>query len=114
MRLSVAMQPLKQETRNSKRFEGAVRCATSIEPAGADESRASPSEKSTMQKHEMPFLAADARLTEVAFYIRECQRNANFRLTKSEELLSAELEVDGLRAWSDACMIDCRANYESR
>ncbi len=46
------------------------------------------------------FLAVDERLAEVAFYLRECQRNAAFRLPKSEELLVAQLEVDGLRAWS--------------
>ncbi len=46
------------------------------------------------------FLAADERLTNVGFFIHECQRNAVFRLPKSEELLAAQLEVDGLRAWS--------------
>ncbi len=46
------------------------------------------------------FLGADDRLAEIGFYLRECQRNAAFRLPKSEELLAAELDVDGLRAWS--------------
>ncbi|MEZ6143863.1 MAG: M3 family oligoendopeptidase [Planctomycetaceae bacterium] len=46
------------------------------------------------------FLHADERLSELGFFLRECQRNAAFRLPKTEELLVAQLNVDGLRAWS--------------
>ncbi len=45
------------------------------------------------------FLAADERLAAVGFFLRECRRNAAFRLPKPEELLAAQLDVDGLHAW---------------
>ncbi len=45
------------------------------------------------------FVAADERLAKVRFFLQECRRNAAFRLPKSEELLAAQLDVDGLHAW---------------
>jgi oligoendopeptidase F len=46
------------------------------------------------------FIAADSRLAENAFYLAVCRRNASLRLPKDLELLAADLDVDGLHAWS--------------
>ena len=46
------------------------------------------------------FLAADARLQSIEFFLRERRDHARFRLPKQEELLAAELAVDGIQAWS--------------
>ncbi len=45
-------------------------------------------------------LDQDERLARVRFYLEERQRSAALRLPKGEELLAAELAVDGLNAWS--------------
>lgn len=45
------------------------------------------------------FCAADERLARVRFFLEECRANAQLRLPKELELLSAELAVDGLHAW---------------
>ncbi|MBW3541336.1 MAG: M3 family oligoendopeptidase [Planctomycetes bacterium] len=45
------------------------------------------------------FVAADERLGRIAFFLRECRRNARLRLPKDQELLAADLAVDGLHAW---------------
>ena len=45
-------------------------------------------------------IAADARLAPVRFALDEAARNAAFRLPKAEELLAADLSVDGIQAWS--------------
>ncbi len=44
--------------------------------------------------------ARDDRLTRDAFFIEEARLNGAFRLPKAEELLAAELDVDGRQAWS--------------
>lgn len=41
-----------------------------------------------------------APLRTLGFFIEECRMNASFRLPKELELLSADLSVDGLMAWS--------------
>jgi len=46
------------------------------------------------------FVAADPRLTENAYFLDRCRRNAALRLPKDQELLAADLDVDGLHAWS--------------
>ena len=45
-------------------------------------------------------LHQDERLARVRFYLEERQRAAVLRLPKGEELLAADLAVDGLHAWS--------------
>jgi oligoendopeptidase F len=42
----------------------------------------------------------DARLKSVLFYLEDRQRSAALRLPKPQELLAADLSVDGLNAWS--------------
>jgi pepF/M3 family oligoendopeptidase len=42
----------------------------------------------------------DPRLAQVRFYLEERQRSAALRLPKEQELLAADLAVDGLSAWS--------------
>jgi pepF/M3 family oligoendopeptidase len=42
----------------------------------------------------------DHRLADVQFYLEERKRAADLRLPKGEELLAADLSVDGLNAWS--------------
>jgi len=38
-------------------------------------------------------------LDKVRFFLQECRRNATLRLSKGEELLAADLAVDGIHAW---------------
>jgi oligoendopeptidase F len=45
------------------------------------------------------FLAADKRLSDIAFFLRQCRKNAAMRLPKDQELLAADLAVDGIHAW---------------
>ncbi len=45
------------------------------------------------------FLAADPRLSGNAYFLEAARRSAALRLPKEQELLAAELEVDGLHAW---------------
>lgn len=45
-------------------------------------------------------VAREPRLARVQFYLDERQRSAALRLPKGEELLAADLAVDGLNAWS--------------
>lgn len=45
------------------------------------------------------FLAADAGLKTNAYFLTSSRRNAALRLPKEQELLAADLEVDGLHAW---------------
>ena len=44
-------------------------------------------------------IAGDDYLTQIAFFLHESRRNAAFRLPKEQELLAADLGVDGLHAW---------------
>lgn len=46
------------------------------------------------------FLAMDERLAEVQFFLRTARGSAALRLPKEQELLAADLSVDGLHAWS--------------
>jgi oligoendopeptidase F len=48
------------------------------------------------------FVAAAPTLTENAYFLNLCRRNARLRLPKEQELLAADLEVDGLHAWGRA------------
>src|SRR6185369_16503300 len=41
----------------------------------------------------------DAWLKQNAFFLRQRRKNARMRLPKAEELLAADLAVDGLHAW---------------
>jgi pepF/M3 family oligoendopeptidase len=45
------------------------------------------------------FVQADASLAEISFYLYDRRRNAELRLPKDQELLAADLAVDGLHAW---------------
>lgn len=45
------------------------------------------------------FCAADERLARVRFFLEECRLNADLRLPKDQEMLYADLSVDGLHAW---------------
>ncbi len=45
-------------------------------------------------------IEADEWLKERAFFLEECQRNAQHRLPKEKEFLAADLAVDGIHAWS--------------
>lgn len=45
------------------------------------------------------FAHADERLANVTFFLEECRANARLRLPKDQELLYAELGVDGIHAW---------------
>ena len=45
------------------------------------------------------FAAADERLFRVQFFLQDCRENAQLRLPKDLEMLSAELGVDGIHAW---------------
>ena len=45
------------------------------------------------------FLAADPELTTLSFFLQQRQKNASHRLPKQQELLSADLAVDGIHAW---------------
>lgn len=45
------------------------------------------------------FLAGDERLSSNAYFLEAARRNAALRLPKEQELLAADLEVDGLHAW---------------
>lgn len=45
------------------------------------------------------FINADSRLSEVAFYLHDRQEASRFRLPKEQELLAADLAVDGFHAW---------------
>lgn len=45
------------------------------------------------------FANADDRLSKVRFFLEECRSNAQLRLPKDQELLAAELAVDGIHAW---------------
>ena len=44
-------------------------------------------------------LTASPQLAEVAYFVRTRQKNAALRLPKEQELLAADLAVDGLHAW---------------
>lgn len=44
-------------------------------------------------------IAAEDYLQEIEFFLAEAQRNAAFRLPKEQELLAADLAVDGFQAW---------------
>ncbi|HUG91701.1 MAG TPA: M3 family oligoendopeptidase [Planctomycetaceae bacterium] len=44
-------------------------------------------------------LAGDEWLREIEFFLHESRRNAAFRLPKPQELLAADLGVDGVHAW---------------
>jgi oligoendopeptidase F len=45
------------------------------------------------------FTAVSPSLQENAFFLNVCRRDAKLRLPKEQELLAAELDVDGLHAW---------------
>lgn len=45
------------------------------------------------------FAAADERLSRVEFFLKDCRANAQLRLPKDQEMLAAELGVDGIHAW---------------
>ncbi len=45
------------------------------------------------------FIQADPKLESIRFYLSERRQHARFRLPKDQELLAAELAVDGLHAW---------------
>jgi oligoendopeptidase F len=45
------------------------------------------------------FIATAPTLLENAYFLSLCRRNAKLRLPKEQELLAAELDVDGLHAW---------------
>jgi oligoendopeptidase F len=45
-------------------------------------------------------MAKSQPLKSIGFFLDECRRSAKFRLPKEQELLSADLAVDGLMAWS--------------
>ncbi len=45
------------------------------------------------------FIAADPGLKINAYFLDTCRRNAALRLPKDQELLAADLDVDGLHAW---------------
>jgi len=45
-------------------------------------------------------MASSQPLKSIAFFLDECRRSARFRLPKEQELLSADLAVDGIMAWS--------------
>ena len=44
-------------------------------------------------------VSADAYLEEIEFFLAEAKRNAALRLPKQQELLAADLAVDGFEAW---------------
>ncbi len=44
-------------------------------------------------------ISADAYLKDIEFYLAEAKRNAAHRLPKEQELLAADLAVDGFQAW---------------
>lgn len=45
------------------------------------------------------FLAAQAELKRIEFFLEQRRKNAALRLPKAEELLAADLAVDGIHAW---------------
>lgn len=45
------------------------------------------------------FLASDARLSRIAFFVRDRREQAQYRLPQEQELLFSELSVDGMHAW---------------
>ena len=45
------------------------------------------------------FCAAHPELQQITFFLEECRRNARLRLPQAEELLAADLAVDGIHAW---------------
>lgn len=45
------------------------------------------------------FIESSPVLKENAYFLDSCRRNAGLRLPKEQELLAADLEVDGLHAW---------------
>lgn len=65
------------------------RCATNVEFAL----------KSATDDDVTAFLKADERIGEIAFFIHDRRRNAELRLPKKQELLAAELAVDGIHGW---------------
>ncbi len=46
------------------------------------------------------FIQSHADLKKVAFFLQEARRNAKLRLPRDQELLAADLDVDGLQGWS--------------
>jgi pepF/M3 family oligoendopeptidase len=55
--------------------------------------------KSASESDVSAFIAADEWLREIAFYIGDRRRNAELRLPKEQEMLAADLAVDGIHAW---------------
>jgi len=45
-------------------------------------------------------MASSQPLKSIGFFLDECRRSARFRLPKEQEILSSELAVDGIMAWS--------------
>jgi oligoendopeptidase F len=45
------------------------------------------------------FAETDERLNRIRFFLVDCRANAQFRLPKDQEMLAAELGVDGIHAW---------------
>ena len=45
------------------------------------------------------FFSAEPRLNEIQFFLEECRLNASLRLPKDQEMLAADLAVDGIYAW---------------
>lgn len=45
------------------------------------------------------FIEADPRLVEIEYFLRDRRRAAEVRLPKQQEMLAAELAVDGIHAW---------------
>ncbi|MBX3443265.1 MAG: M3 family oligoendopeptidase [Planctomyces sp.] len=56
--------------------------------------------KSATDEEYAACLAKSAELRSLGFFLEECRRNAAFRLPRDQELLAADLAVDGLVAWS--------------
>lgn len=45
------------------------------------------------------FIGLNSELQEVAYFLESSRKNARFRLPKEQEILSAQLSVDGIHAW---------------
>lgn len=72
-----ALDPLREQIDTNIQF--------AVKAAGADDLAA--------------FLKADPFLQEIAFWWQDARENARLRLPKEQELLAADLAVDGLHAW---------------
>ncbi len=53
----------------------------------------------TSNKTLSQFIESNPALQEVAYYLESCKKDAAFRLPKEQEILAAELSVDGIHAW---------------